>query len=338
VDSLTQIVLGAAVGEALLGKKLGNKALLLGAIAGTIPDLDVMLNIWFKDPIDQIRIHRSYSHSMFTHIVLAWPLAWFSFRRSKADITRTRWYIFWFLGLFTHALLDCGTAYGTRFLLPFTDYQVAFNNINVIDPSYTIPWLIILIIAMFYKRNSVQRNRWVMAGWIYSSAYMLSTFGLKAVVHQKFEKTLTEQHINHYDLTSTPTILNAVLWSGIAIDRDTISVAEYSFLNSAEPITWVKFPRNKSLAAPFAGADMQTTKWFADDHYLITGNADSINFYTLKWGRTNYYESQDPEKVFLFYNKFKRNPQGNIVVNQVTPREGFNMKLAFANLIKRIGL
>ncbi|MFM8916554.1 MAG: metal-dependent hydrolase, partial [Bacteroidota bacterium] len=35
MDSLTQIVLGAAVGEVLLGKKLGNKAMLLGAIGGT---------------------------------------------------------------------------------------------------------------------------------------------------------------------------------------------------------------------------------------------------------------------------------------------------------------
>ena len=338
MDSLTQIVLGAAVGEALLGKKLGNKALLLGAIAVTIPDLDVLLNIFFKDPIDQIRIHRSYSHSMFTHIILAWPLAWFSFRRSKADITRTRWYIFWFLGLFTHALLDCGTAYGTRFFLPFTDYQVAFNNINVLDPSYTIPWLIILIVAMFYKRNSTTRNRWVMAGWIYSSIYMLTTFGLKAIVHKKFEKTLTEQHIGYYDLTSTPTILNAVLWSGIAIDTDTISVAEYSFLNSTEPITWVKFPRNKSLAQFFPGPKMEPTQWFADDHYLITGSKDSINFYTLKWGRTNFNESQDPEKAFMFYNRFKRNSKGEIEVKQITPRDGLDIKTAFKRLIKRIGL
>ena len=40
MDSLTQIVLGAAVGEVALGKKVGNKAMLYGAIAGTIPDLD----------------------------------------------------------------------------------------------------------------------------------------------------------------------------------------------------------------------------------------------------------------------------------------------------------
>ena len=41
MDSLTQIVLGAAVGEAVLGKKVGNRAMLWGAVAGTIPDLDV---------------------------------------------------------------------------------------------------------------------------------------------------------------------------------------------------------------------------------------------------------------------------------------------------------
>ncbi len=36
MDSLTQIVLGASVGEAVLGKKVGNKAILWGAIAGTL--------------------------------------------------------------------------------------------------------------------------------------------------------------------------------------------------------------------------------------------------------------------------------------------------------------
>ena len=39
MDSITQIVLGAACGEIALGKKIGNKAILFGAIGGTIPDL-----------------------------------------------------------------------------------------------------------------------------------------------------------------------------------------------------------------------------------------------------------------------------------------------------------
>ena len=43
MDSLTQAALGAAIGEAVLGKKIGRKAAILGAIGGTIPDLDVFI-------------------------------------------------------------------------------------------------------------------------------------------------------------------------------------------------------------------------------------------------------------------------------------------------------
>ncbi|MEO0878023.1 MAG: metal-dependent hydrolase, partial [Bacteroidota bacterium] len=44
MDSLTQITLGAAVGEVVLGKKAGNRAMVWGAIAGTFPDLDILAN------------------------------------------------------------------------------------------------------------------------------------------------------------------------------------------------------------------------------------------------------------------------------------------------------
>ena len=74
MDSVTQIVLGAAVGEAVLGKKIGNKAMVLGAIAGTIPDLDVIAN-YFTDTVSALEIHRG-----FTHSILGWYLdGWFHF-------------------------------------------------------------------------------------------------------------------------------------------------------------------------------------------------------------------------------------------------------------------
>ena len=49
MDSLTQIVLGASVAEASLGKKIGNKAIVLGALAGTIPDLDIISRFFVDD-------------------------------------------------------------------------------------------------------------------------------------------------------------------------------------------------------------------------------------------------------------------------------------------------
>ena len=65
MDSITQIVLGAACGEAVLGKKIGNKALLFGAIGGTIPDLDVFTSRWlYSNEIDIMAAHRGFSHSI----------------------------------------------------------------------------------------------------------------------------------------------------------------------------------------------------------------------------------------------------------------------------------
>jgi len=68
MDSLTQIVLGAAMGEAVLGKKIGNRAILWGAVAGTIPDLDVFVR-FFTDPITATEMHRGFSHSLLFCII-----------------------------------------------------------------------------------------------------------------------------------------------------------------------------------------------------------------------------------------------------------------------------
>ena len=75
MDSLTQIVLGASVAEATLGKKIGNKAIVLGAIAGTIPDLDIVTR-FFVDDLTASVMHRGFSHSLIFPFVAALILAW----------------------------------------------------------------------------------------------------------------------------------------------------------------------------------------------------------------------------------------------------------------------
>ena len=75
MDSLTQIILGAAVGEACLGKRIGNRAMLWGAIAGTIPDLDVISNLWLT-PLQGLVAHRGITHSLFFAIVFSFIIAW----------------------------------------------------------------------------------------------------------------------------------------------------------------------------------------------------------------------------------------------------------------------
>jgi len=70
MDSLTQITLGAAVGEAVMGRKYGNRAMAWGAVAGTIPDLDVIANL-FMEEIPALAFHRAITHSIFFAIL--WP-------------------------------------------------------------------------------------------------------------------------------------------------------------------------------------------------------------------------------------------------------------------------
>jgi len=370
MDSLTQIVLGAAVGEAVAGRKLGNWALLLGAIAGTLPDLDVLATWGSSDQIRQLQIHRAYSHSMFTHILAAFPLAWISILAAKnrgylkrlnfrqrvyaypwLRITQTmdranmgwkKWYLFWFLGLFTHALLDCGTTYGTRLFLPFTKYQVAFNNVSVIDPLYTLPFLVLLILMMCYRRGSDKRKKWFKIAWIVSSTYMLLTFGLKFGVHQKFKNTLVEQGKSFTELNSTPTILNAILWSGIAYDKDSLHVAEYSYLRNDIPIHWISFARNLDQMERYDCEALETMAWFGDGNYFVEPlSEDSMRFYTTKFGRMRL-DTEVASETFMFYATFKKSADGSIEYKSMNPRDndedGEVMKAYFFQLLDRIGI
>ena len=74
MDSVTQMVLGAAVGEAVIGRRVGRKAALWGAVLGTAPDLDVFVPM--ADAVRDFTYHRSFSHSLIILAVITPLLAW----------------------------------------------------------------------------------------------------------------------------------------------------------------------------------------------------------------------------------------------------------------------
>ena len=139
MDSITQAALGAAIGEATLGKHIGNKGAVLGAIVATIPDLDVALYL-FYDKFEMLSIHRGFSHSVVFSIIGAVSIAYVLQRMKWTKmVSYQKLWIFTWLALFTHMLLDTFTAYGTQLLLPFSDARIGFDSVNVVDPVYTIP-------------------------------------------------------------------------------------------------------------------------------------------------------------------------------------------------------
>src|SRR5690606_19667929 len=223
MDSVTQIVLGAAVGEAVLGKKIGNKAMLLGAIAGTIPDLDVLAS-HFTDTVTVLEIHRGFTHSIVFAIAFGLFFGWLlSLWDKRATLKQWSW--FWFLCFVTHPLLDAHTTWGTQLFWPF-DLRLEYKNIFVIDPLYTLPFLVFVILAMFQKRESAKRRKFNNLGLIVSSAYMLVTIILKGITYLKFENALEEQNIAYVEMDTKPSPLNTILWTANVETEDAFLIGD----------------------------------------------------------------------------------------------------------------
>ena len=284
MDSLTQIVLGAAVGEAALGKKVGNKAILWGAVAGTIPDLDVLSKM-FVDNITANELHRGFSHSILFSIIAAPIFGWLItkiYKNKEADWKD--WTKLMFLGLFTHPVLDAFTTWGTQLFWPL-DYKVAINNIFVVDPLYTIPFLIFVIAAMFYKRTHPKRKKYNNFGLHISSCYLCITLVLQQNARANFSTNLENQHITYNEIQTRPTPLNSILWTANVETDDSFLIGYYSLLDENDIIDFSEFPKNHHLLCEMENDPLipRLIK-LSEGWYTIERQDDKVFFNDLRFG------------------------------------------------------
>ena len=132
-------------------------AALWGAVAGTVPDLDV-LAYPFLDPSAELRFHRGITHGLpFAFVVgpLLGYLVWRLTRRraGAGAVPWTAYAAVFFWALLTHPLLDVFTVYGTQLLMPFSDRPLAIASQFIIDPAYTLPLLAGLVVALVTRRS-----------------------------------------------------------------------------------------------------------------------------------------------------------------------------------------
>ncbi len=88
MDSLTQITLGAAMGEVALGHKAGNRAMVWGGLAGTLPDLDVLAQWWMPE-IDALAAHRGLTHSLLFSVMAPLLFGWLTWQMDQRGWDRT---------------------------------------------------------------------------------------------------------------------------------------------------------------------------------------------------------------------------------------------------------
>ena len=306
MDSITQIVLGAACGEAVLGKKIGNKALLFGAIGGTIPDLDVFTSrLLYSNEIDIMAAHRGFSHSIVFSILGAFAfgyLVYWLYDRGKRKGTTTRhsWIKLCFWTLFTHIILDSFTPYGTQLFLPFSNYRVAFNNISVADPFYTVPFLLCMIVLMFYRRNTSRRRRWLKLGIGISSVYMLLTIVNKIYINSVFKDSFESSGIDYRRYSTQPTILNNILWYGIAETQNSYYIGFYSLLDKESSVrNMIEIKKNHNLV-DLEHKDIATLAWFSNGYYNVASIPDNNHIQHNHLRSIMLSDSAEPQFVFSF--------------------------------------
>ena len=331
MDSLTQIVLGGAVGEVVLGKKVGNWAVFWGAVAGTIPDLDVFSN-YFVDTVQANEWHRGFSHSIIFCVLMAPLLGWLVAKiHKRKEVSWKAWTILFFMALITHPLLDAHTAWGTQLFWPL-DYKVAYKNIFVIDPLYTLPFLLFLIIAMCFHREDKKRRFYNKLGLIVSSLYMLLTISFKGITYHQFTDSLKAQGIEYQTIQTRPTPLNSVLWSANVETDNAYLIGYYSLFDQTNDIEFIRFDKNHSSLGAMADEELvKRLIRLSEGWFTIEQEDGKTIFNDLRFGLMGVTSAS---KKFVFsYELFYEN---ETLIARETEKSFKGMDSAFKELLNRI--
>ena len=295
MDSLTQITLGAAVGEAALGRKVGNKAILWGAVGGTIPDLDV-IGRSFLHPVDAMHFHRGMTHSIVFDVVMAPLLGWLLYRiyKSKGEASWWDWTWLMFLALFTHPVLDCFTTWGTQLLWPFTDKAIAWQTIFVVDPLYTVPFMVFVIWAMFKKRTDPVRRRLNNIGLIVSSLYLAFTVVNKQRANNVFEESMAAQQIDYSRYETRPAPGQTFLWAVNAETDSAFITGYHSFFDESDSVDFLSFEKNHGLLGDWEEhPKTKLLKHITQDWYTVQAKEDSLQVNDLRFGTMTGWTKSD---------------------------------------------
>lgn len=300
MDSLSQIGLGAAVGVALMGRRTAVwKAALWGAVAGTLPDLDVLVD--HGDPIRNMVLHRAETHALFWLTLFSLPLAAAVARLHGEWAQWRRWWLTLWAVLVTHPLLDAMTVYGTQLALPFSNHPFGVGSVFIIDPLYTLPLLAGAgwALATRGSRRGLAANA---AGLLLSTAYLAWGVAAQQHVERIARDSLAAQGVAAERVLVTPTAFNTLLWRVVAVAGAHYHEGFYSLLDAAPRIDFDRFDRGTELAAELRGIDgVQRIAAFSKGFYKLQRDGARVLVTDLRMG-------QEPAYFFSFAVAERRSP------------------------------
>ena len=326
MDTLTHIALGACIGDALLGKRVGKRAMLFGALAQSIPDIDFLAAFWMS-PAGNLLAHRGFTHSILFCAIITPLFAFLAERLHRPhDIRLQRWLLFFGGVIFIHIFIDAFNNYGVGWFEPFSHRRISFNAIYVADPFFSI-WPGIACVALIYLRKlNPRRKKWWRMGLGLSGLYLLYCLINKANVNTRVKDILQKQQVSYSRYFTTPAPLQNWLWYVVAGNDSGYYVGLHSVFDSKKEISFQYFPRNNYLLDSIDHMeDVQQLIRFSQQFYTVEKWSDTLVFNDLRFGQVIGW--QNPKAKFVFHY-FLKHPADNKLVVQRGRFEGWNMESA----------
>ncbi|MEE4246744.1 MAG: metal-dependent hydrolase [Kangiellaceae bacterium] len=335
MDSVTQVVLGAAVGEAVAGKSFGRKAAGWGAVLGTLPDLDVFVS--YGDVVADFTYHRSATHSLIVMLLVTPAFAWLLNRiHAKRIVVKSavveptgikstavnndrqflRWCCLVFLCLSTHALLDSFTVYGTQLFWPLTEYPITWSTVFIIDPLYTLPLLVGVLVTLWH-RSRIADNKNTKAntlGLVVSCCYLCWTVAVKFYIEHKVDNYMPISASSSAEVLTTPAPFNTLLWRVMIIDDEYYYDAFVSIFDEPVEPGYQRYQRRPELLSTLTNSwHVERLKWFTKGFYKVAEQDQSIIVSDIRMGLEPNYafnfvvaerindliEAKPPERIIL---------------------------------------
>ena len=278
MDSVTQILLGAAVADAGFRKTLGGRATIYGGFCGLVPDLDMVAAL--VDPWADLVHHRAWSHAIPIQLACAPLFGWLGHRFGKRVGTVWQWTHLAAWSLVTHSILDLFTTYGTQVALPFTNARFAWDGASIVDLVYSVPLLVALLASW---RRARPKLMWGVLA--FTTAYLL--FGTWSMTRARARgvDAMRAEGFSPEHVRALPALLTNQLFRVVGKRGDEYRIVYVSLLNDAPlEVTSLRSDVDDEVRRVRATERGEIFEWFADGLVLAERDEEGVTLTDLRFG------------------------------------------------------
>ncbi len=238
-------------------------------------DMDVFIRS-SEDPLLFLEFHRQFTHSLFFipigGLICALLLHLLYSKRNNLKFSTS--YAFSTIAYASHGLLDSCTSYGTLLLWPLTDHRFAWDNVSVVDPTFTIPILLLAIFALTKKKPWLARTALVF-GLCY---LMLGVIQHNRAIDLAEQLAAQRGHVT-VRVQAKPSFANLVVWKTIYETQDTFYVDAFRVGNETtfyKGSSTAKLDINRDFPwldkSVQQAKDIERFRWFSSNYLAVDSN------------------------------------------------------------------